>query len=117
MRLTEQRAKPIWQMEAAKYYVTSLRFTYETYVLIFEKNMLILSRYNEEIRDARVVQKFLPGIECPWFAAGKDFVTVPDAHKNDFAKTMAYLASLYNTWVHATWVHATDHHATNPHAT
>ena len=43
--------------------------------------------------DTRIVQKFLLVIECPWFAASKAFVTGSGAHKNDFAKTMAYLAS------------------------
>ena len=80
-------------LESAKYCSESKRFTYENYVLIFEKNMCILSRNNEEIRDTRAVQKFLSGIEFPWFVAGKYFVTGLDAHKNDFAKTMEYLAS------------------------
>ena len=34
-------------LEEAKYRGESQRFTYETYVLIFEKNMRILSRNNE----------------------------------------------------------------------
>ena len=45
------------------------------------------------MRDSRSVQKFLPGIKCPWLAAGKSFVTGLDTHKNDFVKTTAYLAS------------------------
>ena len=80
-------------LKAAKYHGESQRFTYETYFLIFEKNMRILSRNNEEIRDAISFQKFLPGIECPWFAAGTYFVTGSDAHKNYFEKTVAYLDS------------------------
>ena len=43
--------------------------------------------------DSIAVQKFLPGIKYPWFAAGKAFVTGLDSHKNDFAKALAYLAS------------------------
>ena len=58
-------------MEAAKYHGKSQRFTYETYFLIFEKNMRILSRNKEEIWDDRAVHKFLLGIKCPWFAAVK----------------------------------------------
>ena len=45
------------------------------------------------MRDARAVQKLLLGIKCPWFAVGKAFVTSSDAHKNDFAKMAANLAS------------------------
>ena len=78
-------------MEAANYHGESQFFTYETYVLIFENNMHILFTDNEEIHDTRSVQKFLSGIKCPWFAAGKCFVAVLDTHKNDFAKTTAYL--------------------------
>ena len=80
-------------MEAAKYRGKSQHFTYETYVLIFENSIRILSRNNEEMWDSRAVQKFLPGIKYPWFAAGKAFVTGLDAHKNDFVKTTAYLDS------------------------
>ena len=45
------------------------------------------------MRDSRAVHKFLPGNNFPWFAAGKDFVNGSDAHKNDFPKMTAYLAS------------------------
>ena len=62
-------------MEAAKYRGKSQHFTYETYVLIFEKNMRILSGNNEEMWDARAVHNLPSGIECPWFASGKAFVT------------------------------------------
>ena len=47
MQLTEQRTKTIQKMEAAKYHGKSQRFTDESYVLISEKNMRILSRKNE----------------------------------------------------------------------
>ena len=80
-------------LKAAKYHGESQRFTYETYVLIFENSIRILSRNNEEMWDSIAVQKFLPGIKYPWFAAGKAFVTGLDAHKNYFVKTTAYLAS------------------------
>ena len=67
MKLTEQKTNPIssFFLEAAKYRGESQHFTYETYVLVFEKNMRILSSNIEEMRDARSVQKFLSGIECP----------------------------------------------------
>ena len=45
--------------EAAKYHVKPQHFTYDSYVLIFYKNMRILSGNNEEMWDAVVVQKFL----------------------------------------------------------
>ena len=80
-------------MEAARYRGESQHFTYEIYVLIFQKNMRILSSNNEAMLDSRSAQKFLLGIKFSWFAAGKYFVTILDAHQNDFAKTTAYLAS------------------------
>ena len=80
-------------MKADKYCAKSERFTYESYVFIFENNMRILSRNNEEMRDAWSIQNLLLGIKCSWFAPGKAFVTGSYAHKNDFAKTTAYLAS------------------------
>ena len=80
-------------MEAAKYCGESQRFTYKTYVLIFEKDMRILSRNDEEMWDTRAVQRFLLGIKCHWFTVGKAFVTGSDSHKNNFAKTMVYLAN------------------------
>ena len=46
-------------LESDKYCGKSQGFTYETYVLIFENNIRILSRNNEEMRDTRSVQKFL----------------------------------------------------------
>ena len=55
--------------------------------------MSILSRNNEEIRDARAVQKFLLGIKRTWFVSGKASVIGSDAHKNAFTKTTSYLAS------------------------
>ena len=55
--------------------------------------MSILSRNNEEIRDARAVQKFLLGIKRTWFVSGKASVIGLDAHKNAFTKTTSYLAS------------------------
>ena len=45
------------------------------------------------MRYARAVQKFLLGIKCLWFVSGKSFVTGLYAHKNDFAKSLAYLAN------------------------
>ena len=52
-------------LEAAKYRGKPQHFTYETYVLIFEKNMRILSRNDKEMRYARAVQNFLSGIKYP----------------------------------------------------
>ena len=46
-------------LEVAKYCGKSKKFTYKTYVLIFQKNMCILSKNDEEMQDARAVQKFL----------------------------------------------------------
>ena len=87
------KEKACSEMEADKYCSESQCFTSETYVLIFEKNVRILSRSNEEMWDARAVHNFLLGVECPWFAESKYFVTSLDAHKNDFSKMSAYLAS------------------------
>ena len=91
--INREKEKACSEMEADKYRGESQRFTYETYVIIFEKDMRILSRNNEEMWDAGAVHKFLSGIECPWYAAGKYFVTGSDDHKNYFAKKTAYLAS------------------------
>ena len=85
-------------MEAAKYCGESQFLTYETYVIIFEKNMNILSSNNKLMRYARAVQKFLLGIKCPWFAAGTDFLTVLDAYKNDFAKNDGIFGQSFTTW-------------------
>ena len=82
--INRAKDKAYFAMEAAKYRGKSQRFTYETYVIIFEKNMRILYRNNEEMWYSRAFQKFLLGIKFPWFESGKAFVTGSDAHKNDF---------------------------------
>ena len=92
-KITATNKKAYLALEAAKYCGKLQCYIYETYVLIFEKNMRILSRNIGEMWDARVVQMSLSGIECPWFSTGKDFVTGSYAHKNDFSKTTTYLAS------------------------
>ena len=94
--INRKRDEAYLEMEAAKYRRELQRFTYETYVLIFENNIRILSRNNEEMRDTRSVQKFLLRNWCSWFAASRPYVTASDAHKNDFAKIMAYWPVLYN---------------------
>ena len=91
--INRAKDKAYTALETAKYRGDSQRFSYETYVLIFEKNMRLLSSNNEEMPDTKAVQNFLTGIEFPRFAAVKAFVNGSDAHKNDFAKTTAYLAS------------------------
>ena len=58
-----------------------------------KNNLRILYRNEEEMTYSRAVQKFIIGIECPLFLAGKDYIWVSDSHKNDFAKATSYLAS------------------------
>ena len=53
--INRKRDEAYLEMEAAKYRRELQRFTYETYVLIFENNIRILSRNNEEMRDTRSV--------------------------------------------------------------
>ena len=45
--INREKEKAHLALEAAKHRDKSQRFTYETYVIIFEKNIRILSRNNE----------------------------------------------------------------------
>ena len=62
MKLTGQRTRLIHHWKQLSIAENRNVFTYETYVLIFDKNMRILYSNNEEMRDDREVQKFLSGI-------------------------------------------------------
>ena len=43
--------------------------------------------------ESRFLQKFINGVELPWFAAGKAYIWGSYANKNDFVKETLYLSS------------------------
>ena len=48
----------------------------------------------EEMLQIRVVNKFMKGIECPWFESGKAFIIFSHAHKMTYLKLRLTLTAL-----------------------